>query len=259
MANLGPHLFRVLVFAASLSVLTAGPVAAMTCAPPDPWFLTTISLTGTPSLPQGVFVRVAPRRSEPTANQPPWDNSVLNWLELENTNSRPLFVLEDADEYQSRMGYEAISWPDEDVDVEHAVLSSFVVPVPTKLRLTVTRMRELGLRLADTAGQIYPGFNRAVTLATKYRKGSAYQSEASGFGLSADGIYKLCCGIALSRYVGVIEITIPDGPLFDVVLDATETNSNPAALACVRRQMLPAESEEGLRSVVASLGAEFIK
>ena len=112
---MGPHLFRVLVFSASLSVLTAGPVAAMTCAPPDPWFLTTISLTGTPSLPQGVFVRVAPRRSEPTANQPPWDNSVLNWLELENTNSRPLFVLEDADEYQSRMGYEAISWPDEDL------------------------------------------------------------------------------------------------------------------------------------------------
>jgi len=26
---------------------------------------------------------------------------------------------------------------DEDVDVEHAVLSSFVVPVPTKLRLAV--------------------------------------------------------------------------------------------------------------------------
>jgi hypothetical protein len=152
-----------------------------------------------------------------------------------------------------------ISWPDEDVDVEHAVLSSFVVPVPTKLRLTVTRMRELGLRLADTAGQIYQQFNRTVTLATKYQKGSAYQSESSGFGLSADGIYKLCCGIALSRYVGVIEIGIPDGPLFDLVLDATETNANPAALVCVRREMLPAENEEGLRSIVASFGAEFIK
>jgi len=100
---------------AAVSVMTAEPVGAMTCAPPDPWFLTTISLSGTPSLPQGVFVRVAPRRIEPTANEPPWDNSVLNWLELENTTSRPLFVLEDADEYQSRMGYEAISWPDEDL------------------------------------------------------------------------------------------------------------------------------------------------
>jgi hypothetical protein len=111
-------------------------------------------------------------------------------------------------------------------------------------------MRELGLRLADTAGQIYPRFNRTVTLATKYSNGSGYQSEASGFGLSADGIYKLCCGIALSRYVGVIEIAIPDGPLFDVVLDATETNANPAALACVRRQKLPPPVDISQKRVV---------
>jgi hypothetical protein len=39
----------------------------------------------------------------------------------------------------------------------------------------------------------------------------------------------------------------------------TATNANPAALVCVRREMLPAENEEGLRSIVASFGAEFIK
>ena len=106
--------FRALALAASLSVLAAEPVAAMTCPPPDPWFLTTISLSGTtPSLPQGVFVRASPRRIAPTPDEPPWNSAVLNWLELENTTSRPLFVLEDADEYRGRMGYEAISWPDE--------------------------------------------------------------------------------------------------------------------------------------------------
>lgn len=151
-----------------------------------------------------------------------------------------------------------ISWPDK-VDFENAVLSSFVVPVPTKLRLTVTRMRELGLRLADMAGQLYPQFDKNVTLSTKYVKGTTYQSESTGFGLSDEGLYKLTCGTPLSRYVGVIEITVPAGALFDVILDATETNANPAALVWVRRQMMPAESEEGLRSYATSIGAEFIK
>ncbi len=145
-----------------------------------------------------------------------------------------------------------ISWPDADIDVEHDVLSSFVVPVPTKLRLTVTRMRELGLRLADMAGLLYPQFERKVTLSTKYVKGTTYQAESAGFGLSDEGLYKLTCGIPLSRYVGVIEITTPAGPLFYLILDATETNANPAALVWVRRRMMPAESEEGLRAYAAS-------
>lgn len=152
-----------------------------------------------------------------------------------------------------------ISWPDADVDVEHDVLSSFVVPVPTKLRLTVTRMRELGLRLADMAGLLYPQFEKKVTLRTKYVKGTTYQSESAGFGLSDEGLYKLTCGTPLSRYVGVIEITAPAGPLFDLILDATETNANPAALVWVRRRMMPAESEEGLRGYAKSIGAEFVK
>ncbi len=59
--------------------------------------------------------------------------------------------------------------------------------------------------------------------------------------------------------LGVIEITTPAGPLFDLILDATETNANPAALVWVRRRMMPAESEEGLRAYAASIGAEFIK
>jgi len=79
------------------------------------------------------------------------------------------------------------------------------------------------------------------------------------FDLSDEGLFQMTCGLALSRYVGVVEISIPDGPLFDVLLDATETNANPAALAWVRRRALPAEGEDGLRAVASSMGAEFIK
>ena len=85
----------------------------------------------------------------------------------------------------------------------------------------------MGLHLADTAGQIYPQFNRTVTLSSRYMKGTSYQVQASQFGLSNEGIYKLACGIALSRYVGIIEITTSNGELFDVVLDATEILPTP--------------------------------
>jgi hypothetical protein len=152
-----------------------------------------------------------------------------------------------------------IGWPDADIDDDHAVVLSLIVPVPTKLRLTVTRMREMGLQLAETAGQLYPQFNRTVTLSTRYMKGTSYQAQASRLGLSNEGTYKLACGIALSRYVGIVEITSSEGELFDVVLDATETNANPAALAWVRRRSLPSKGEEGLRAVAEKLGAEFIK
>jgi hypothetical protein len=151
-----------------------------------------------------------------------------------------------------------ITWPGQDVEAEHAVLLTMVVPVPTKLRLSVTRMRELGLAIAETAGQIYSQFNRAVTLTTRYRKGTEYRELAASFGLSGDGLYKGACGLVLSRYVGVIEITAPDGPLFDVLLDATETNANPAALACVRRHLLPKGGERALAAIASKLGAVLI-
>jgi hypothetical protein len=106
---------RVIAFVATLSVLTAEPISAFSCQSPDPWFLTTISLAQTPSLPDGVSVRVSPRRAKPTATEPPWKDSALNWIEVENATSQPLYVLEDADEYRSRTGYGAISWPEVDV------------------------------------------------------------------------------------------------------------------------------------------------
>lgn len=151
-----------------------------------------------------------------------------------------------------------IRWPRTENEMEHAVLDAMIVPVPAKLRLTVTRMRELGLALAETAGKIFPQFSRNVGLNTRYRKGVEYRKLSLEFGLSNDGLYELLCGLALSRYIGIIEIQIPEGPLFDVLLDATETRANPAALACVRRERLPTGAESQLSAIASRLGAKLI-
>lgn len=152
-----------------------------------------------------------------------------------------------------------IRWPRTENEMEHAILDAIIVPVPAKLRLTVTRMRELGLALAETAGQLFVQFGRKVGLNTRYLKGTEYRKLSLDFGLSNDGLYELLFGMALSRYVGVIEIGIPEGPLFDVLLDTTETRANPAALACVRRRLLPAGAERELAAISSKLGAKLIK
>jgi hypothetical protein len=151
-----------------------------------------------------------------------------------------------------------IRWPRTDNEMEHAILDAIIVPVPSKLRLTVTRMRELGLAIAESAGQIFPQFQRTVSLNTRYFKGTEYRTSAVHFGLSHEGLYTLLCELALSRYVGAIEITTPDGPLFDVLLDTTETQANPAALACVRRHRLPQGAERQLEAIASRLGAKCV-
>jgi len=142
--------------------------------------------------------------------------------------------------------------------MEHAILDAMIVPVPAKLRLTATRMRQLGLALAETAGQLFPQFGRRVGLDTRYFNGTEYRKLSLEFGPSNSGLYTLLCEIALSRYVGVIEIGSPDGPLFDVLLDVTKTRANPAALACVRRHALPSVSERNLDAIANRLGARLI-
>jgi hypothetical protein len=151
-----------------------------------------------------------------------------------------------------------IRWPSTQNEMEHAILDAIIVPVPAKLRLTVTRMRELGLALAETAGQIFSQFDRNVGLNTRYLKGTEYRKLCLDFGLSNDGLYDLLCGTALSRYIGIVEICTLEGPLFDVLLDATETRANPAALACVRRRLLPVGAERELGAIASRLGAKLI-
>jgi len=70
-------------------------------------------------------------------------------------------------------------------------------------------MRDSRLRLADTAGQVYPQFNRTVTLSTKYVKGATYHSEAPQPCLSADGIYKAWLRDHVVSLHRSVEIAVP--------------------------------------------------
>lgn len=105
---------RALVIATTVVVAFAQPAAAMTCPQPDPWFLQRIALTRQPDLPPGVALRSV-GRAVPSDAQFPFNNSVLSWIELQNTSDTPLYLLTNAAEFQARMGYPAISWSDDDI------------------------------------------------------------------------------------------------------------------------------------------------
>jgi hypothetical protein len=150
-----------------------------------------------------------------------------------------------------------IRWPGGEFDEEHSHLTALIVPVPTKVRLSVTRMRSLGIAVAETAGRLAE-FGSDVTIGCHYERGTMYKSTASRFGLSDEGLYELMCRLVLSRYVGLIEVSGVGGPLFDVLLDATETTANPAALACIRREVLPEQAKPLLREIARKLGAPFV-
>jgi hypothetical protein len=151
-----------------------------------------------------------------------------------------------------------IQWPGEPVEFTEAILKAIIVPVPPKLRLTVARMRGLAVPLAQATAQILPQFNDQVTINCFYLRGTAYRARAFEYGLSDDGLYTLLCGLVLSRYIGIIEITAPNGPLLDILLDATETQANPSVLACVRRATWPDNSFQRLRHLATQLGAPSV-
>lgn len=151
-----------------------------------------------------------------------------------------------------------IAWPDGQPD-EEAVLEAMVVPLPPKVRLTITRMRALGLSLAQATGQLMPNLDKKVTLGYRYVLAPEYRVAALGFGLSDEGAYALSCQTVLSRYVGLLEFTGPNGPLYDVLMDSTETPANPAALACVCRHGLASKELEIVDSFARKIGARLIK
>ncbi len=147
----------------------------------------------------------------------------------------------------------AIHWPDKTPDDEW-FLYALVVPVPYKLRLTATRIRRIGLIAAQTVGEAL-GEPR-TTLHVRYEPARRYLARAYEFGLSAEGLYSITCGIALSRLVGLAEIAGPNGPVMDVLLDTTEANAEPAVLACVQRAKL---KDHGLLQALADyFGASAI-
>jgi hypothetical protein len=150
-----------------------------------------------------------------------------------------------------------IRWPDA-VPVDQSLLQAIIVPVPSKLRMSLTRIRRLGYGLVQGAAVLFAKFTDKIVFNCRYQLSSDYLALAAEFNLTDEGLYQLECGTVLSRFVGLIEITNEDEPLFDVLLDATETLANPSALAIVVRRGLPAKYHNDVRDIAIQFAAAFI-
>ncbi len=150
-----------------------------------------------------------------------------------------------------------IQWPDK-VDAEQCILLAVIVPMPTKLRMSIPRVRWFALHLAQAIGDEFTEFAKQVVFACRYRFATEYRSEAHQLGLTDPGLYLLNCETVLSRYVGLIELSINEEPLFDVLLDATETRANPSILAFVRRKGFPDKYKTSFELIARNCGARVI-
>ena len=130
----------------------------------------------------------------------------------------------------------SIEWPDAK-PVDQWTLHAIVVPVPQKLRLTLSRLRKTGIYVAQVVGELL--MDRQTTLDCHFELSYNYVKRIYEFDLSSDGLYRAVCCTVLSRYIGLIEIAGPTGPILDVVVDSTETNSESAVLACIKRSEFP--------------------
>ena len=143
----------------------------------------------------------------------------------------------------------SIKWPDAK-PVDDWILHAIVIPVPQKLRLTISRLRQLGLGIAQALGD---AFNEPqTTLDCRFELSRAYTKRAHTFALSSEGLYRIVCGTVLSRYIGLIEITGPAGPILDIIVDSTETHSESAVLACIKRSGFP-DSQNGVLEAIGNL------
>jgi hypothetical protein len=152
----------------------------------------------------------------------------------------------------------SIRWPDKPIVSEQSVLKAIIVATPAKLRMPISRIRGLGLALAQASADLFAEFSGRVVLNCKYARLTDYQNSAVDFGLTEGGMYELQCSTVLSRYLGLVEISVPGSGLFDVLLDATETRANPSALVFVRRSGLPEKYVDYLRVMARNCGAKLL-
>jgi len=150
-----------------------------------------------------------------------------------------------------------IDWP-EGSPAEHSVLLATIVPLPEKVRMPLRRVRDLGFILAQATGQVLAKVGMPVILNCRFRTSVSYQQAAFGFGLTDDGLYILQCSTALPRYLGIIELSTTSGPLYDVLLDATETRANPSTLAFVQHPAYPAPYRPNLQAIAKKFAATLI-
>ncbi|MYC48392.1 MAG: hypothetical protein F4X45_08710 [Chloroflexi bacterium] len=149
----------------------------------------------------------------------------------------------------------ALQWPDSKPATTWR-LQALIVPVPQKVRLSLSELRWLGLDIAQAVGQELGSIQ--TILDCRFELARNYKSRMYSFDLSESGLYQGACATVLSRYVGLIEISSPEGPVLDVVVDSTESMPDSAVLACVRRSRFPADQSEFLEQLSNELGAKLI-
>lgn len=153
----------------------------------------------------------------------------------------------------------SLAWPDEEAPVNDSVVLMMMIPVPLKLRLTLERLRQLAMAVAQATSVAMPRASGRVVFSVRYERGTRYQRRAYGFGLSADGIGTITTRTLLSRFVGLVELRIDETPLFDVLVDATESHANPATIAVVRRGTLSADEEIFVEAIAARVNAKYAR
>ena len=150
-----------------------------------------------------------------------------------------------------------IKWSD-GVESEESDLRAIIVPVPKKLRLTIARLRQVAVLLAETIAGAFSALTD-VTFSCRYRTSSDYREAAFDFELSDDGIEVLNTGVALSRYLGLIELESSGHPVCDILVDTTEARPNPSILALVGREGLPNGGDKTLQIIARNLGCLGIR
>lgn len=150
-----------------------------------------------------------------------------------------------------------IHWPDR-TQAELSILKALIVPVPDKIRMSITRILVLGTEFAQVAGMYFKEFEARAILNVGYKRGVIYRESAFSFGLSEPGLRRLCCEAVFPRFLGVIEVSAREGPLFDVLLDTTETIFSPSVLMIVKRGALPSTYESSLQLLADHYGAQLI-
>ena len=145
----------------------------------------------------------------------------------------------------------SIEWPD-GKPVDSWLLHAIIVPVPQKLRLSLSRLQGISLSVAQAIGEAF-GEPR-TTVDCRFELSRSYAKRIYGFNLSRQGLYRAVCRTVLSRYIGLIEITGPTGPILDIAVDSTETNSESAVLACIKRSQFPDSQRGVFKAIEKHLG-----
>lgn len=139
------------------------------------------------------------------------------------------------------------------------LLHSIVVPVPNKVRLSVARLRIVGQLVGQALGTAFPDFNRTTTVRCRYARAVDYVRELFSATVSDRGLERLTSGTAMSRYIGVVEVTALDSTLADVILDCTEAVEHPSIIAVVNRSGLPRAGVAVLEELAKLLGTTLIQ